>query len=147
MLATVDYAKSGQTLELLSELSPEFPTMDIRLVGVQAPDREQDPWGEAARQCLADLAKDQVRIEPEASGLDRYNRLWASVWAKGTLINAEVLAQGCAFLERDRPWEQRHATALIHAQEEARLLGRGIWNPANPLRESPRTFRQNQSSP
>ncbi|MBE7382526.1 MAG: thermonuclease family protein [Leptolyngbya sp. SIO1E4] len=147
MIATVDYAKSGQTLELLSELSTQMPVMDIRLAGIQAPDMEQTPWGPEARQCLSTLAEGQIRVEPQAPTPDRYNRLWAYVWADGQLVNAAVLAQGCAVLASDRLPQQRYGAQLVYAQEAARLLGYGIWAPENPLRETPDAFRQIQASP
>ena len=142
ILAQVDYAKSGHTLELLAELSAGIPVMDIRLAGVQAPDMEQVPWGPDARQCLSELADDQVRVEPQATIPDKYNRLWAYVWHESQLVNAALLAQGCALLDSDRLSQQRYGDQLIYAQESARLLGLGIWDPDHPLRETPTSFRQ-----
>lgn len=147
IVATVDYAQSGHTLELLSDLSVEFPVLEVRLAGVQAPDRQQIPWGPAARECLAELASHQIRVEPQGTHPDAYGRIWANVWAKGQLVNAAVLAQGCALLDSDRLPQQRYRSELIYAQEEARLLGKGIWSPDNPLREAPSAFRQRRSAP
>lgn len=146
LMATVAYAKSGQTLELQSELSPQLPVLDIRLAGIQAPDLRQEPWGPAARECLATLTAGTVRIEPQTSTPDGYNRLWAYVWAGQQLVNAELLAQGCAFLESDRSGQQRYGEELVYAQEYARLLGLGIWSADQPLRETPASFRQRLSS-
>ncbi len=145
-LATVDYAKSGHTLELLTELSPDLPVMDIRLAGIEAPDRQQKPWGPDARTCLADQMPSRVRIEPQNSTPDQYNRLWAYVWADQVLVNAAVLQAGCAFLDSDRLAQQRYGEQLIYAQEAARLLGRGIWSPVRPLRETPSAFHQRQAN-
>ena len=147
ILATIDYAKSGHTLELLSELNIQMPVMDIRLAGIQAPDVRQKPWGPQARECLGELAKGRVRVEPQVTTPDSYNRLWAYVWADRKLVNAAVLAQGCAFLQSDRLAQQRYGKQLVYAQEEARLLGRGIWAPENPLRETPDSFRQTLALP
>ena len=146
ILAKVDYAKSGHTLELLSDLSHTIPVMDIRLTGVQAPDMQQKPWGPEARQCLSELVDGQVRVEPQSPTPDKYNRLWAYVWDEAQLVNAALLAEGCAFLDSDRLSQQRYGDQLIYAQESARLLGLGIWDPANPLRETPESFRQNRRS-
>lgn len=135
--AKVDYAKSGHTLELLSELSPTTPVLDIRLAGIQAPSRDQNPWGSEARECLADLVNDRrVRIEPQSEPAipDKYNRLWAYVWHESELMNAAALAHGCAYLQSDRLATERYATQLIHAQAKARILGLGLWDPENPLR-------------
>lgn len=146
-LARVDYAKSGHTLELLYELSPQMPVMEVRLAGIQAPDIRQEPWGQQARQCLTDLVDDEVRIESHGIQPDQYNRLWANVWAEGRLLNAALLARGCAYLDSDRLSAQRYGTDLIHAQEEARLLGRGIWSPEAPLRQTSNSFRQTLPDP
>jgi len=149
LVARVDYAKSGQTLELLTELSPELPVMEIRLAGVQAPDPRQQPWGDAARQCLADLSGELIQIEPldaTTPAPDEYGRLWAYVWHDNQLVNAAVLEQGCGFLESDRPAQDRYRDRLIHAQEAARLQGLGVWSPDHPLRESPTAFRQRLES-
>ncbi|NER81496.1 MAG: thermonuclease family protein [Leptolyngbya sp. SIO1D8] len=147
LVGIVDYPKSGHTFELLSELSAQIPILDIRLAGIQAPDMQQKPWGPEARQCLSELAKGSVHIEPQALTPDRYDRLWAYVWKDKQLINAAVLAQGCAFLDSDRLSQQRYGETLIYAQEEARLLGKGIWAPDTPLRETPTSFRQTLASP
>ncbi|MGF1520875.1 MAG: thermonuclease family protein [Leptolyngbyaceae cyanobacterium] len=142
--AKVDYAKSGHTLELLSELSADMPVMAIRLAGVQAPDREQKPWGPESRQCLSELAEGWVRVEPQSLAPDDYGRLWAYVWQDKQLVNAAVLAKGCAFLDSEHLSQQRYAEQLIYAQESARLLGLGIWDPDSPLRETPMAFRQSR---
>ncbi|MEL6383917.1 MAG: thermonuclease family protein [Cyanobacteria bacterium J06626_18] len=147
IVAKVDYAKSGHTLELLSELSADIPVMDVRLAGVQAPDRDQKPWGREARQCLQALTEQsegRVRVEPQSLTPDGYGRIWAYVWQGKQLVNAAVLAEGCAFLDSDRLSQQRYGEQLIYAQESARLLGLGIWDPDNPLRETPASFRQSR---
>lgn len=151
LTATVDYAKSGHTLELLFELSPEMPVTSLRLEGIQAPDREQAPWGEAARSCLSDRLPQTdnqiVRVESSDGPPDQYGRLWAYVWNGSTLMNQALLEEGCAYLASDRLAQSGHYATLLYAQELARLLGRGIWDPAQPLRESPETFRRRSHSP
>jgi micrococcal nuclease len=147
MTAVVDYAKSGQTLELLYELNLEPPVTSIRLEGVQAPDREQEPWGEAARECLAATRNQIIRLETDDWTADQYGRLWAYGWQGKTLLNRQVLEQGCAFLSGDRLAHGEYYQDLLYAQERARLLGLGIWNPKNPLRETPERFRQRSHSP
>lgn len=145
--AVVDYAKTGHTLELLYELKLETPVTSIRLEGIQAPDREQQPWGEAARECLAATRNQTIRLETDDWTADQHGRLWAYGWQGQTLLNRQVLAQGCAFLSGDRLAHGQYYPDLLYAQESARLLGLGIWNPAQPLRETPEKFRQRSHSP
>ena len=147
LTATVDYAKSGNTLELLTELSPELPITTVRLTGIQAPDLDQEPWGEAARDCLTDLRDQVIRLETDDWTPDVYNRLWAYGWQGRELINAATLEQGCAYLAAAELPHLQYGLDLLYAQESARLLGRGIWNPDNPLRETPEAFRQRSPAP
>ncbi len=142
--ATVDYAKSGQTLELLYPLSADYPVMTVRLEGIQAADRQQVPWGPAAQQYLAQFNHQTATITPTDDAIDTFDRLWANVWVKGVWVNEAMVAAGHAWVDRDRlihlsPTEGHH---LLYAQEYARLQGLGIWNAASPLRETASTFRQ-----
>ena len=149
--ATVDHATSGHTLELLFELNLDPPATHLRLAAIQAPDLHQSPWGKQAHKCLTQLLPNRrerlVRVEANDWTADRYGRLWAYVWHGNTLVNQAVLEQGCAYLAGDPMTHGKHASTLLHAQELARLLGRGIWNPENPLRETAEAFRERPPSP
>jgi|GEM_PF-2190020 len=147
LTATVDYAKSGNTLELLFELSPELPVRTIRLAAIEAPDREQAPWGEQARKCLADLSNEIIRLEVTASLPDAYNRLWAYGWLGQASINQRSLAAGCTYLADPSESSSPYYRELLYAQEQARLLGLGIWSPTQPLREPAAAFRGRSHSP
>jgi micrococcal nuclease len=117
----------------------------IRLAGITAPDPQQVPWGEVAQTCLNDQVRNQlVRVEPSDPDVDAYGRLWAYVWRGDRAVNATLLAEGCAYLDTDHLPQNPYADAWIYAQEEGRLLGRGIWDPAQPLRQTPEAFRQSQ---
>lgn len=133
MTATVDYAPNGDTLELLFELNAAVPATQIRLAGVQAPNLEQSPWGTAARECLSDLRNAVVTVDTTDWTVDRYGRVWADAWHGQEWLNRRVLAQGCGYLSGDRA-PTPHYAQLVYAQEAARLLGLGIWNPQHPLR-------------
>lgn len=147
LTATVDYAKSGNTLELLFELSPELPVTTIRLAAIEAPDRDQAPWGEAARACLADLHNQIIYLAPVAAAPDQYDRLWAYGWLGRQSINERSLAAGCSYLADPSEAGSLGNQPFLYAQEQARLLGLGIWNPANPLRETAAAFRERSHSP
>lgn len=146
LTATVDYAKSGNTLELLFELNQVMPVSTIRLAAIEAPDREQVPWGPQARDCLADLHNQIIRLELVDAQPDAYNRLWAYGWLHRDSINADSLAAGCTYLADPTDQFSPYYPELLYAQEEARILGLGIWDPENPLRETAKSFRERSHS-
>ncbi|MGD1860126.1 MAG: thermonuclease family protein [Leptolyngbyaceae cyanobacterium] len=147
LTVTVNYAKSGHTLELLPDLGSEISTTTIRLAAIEAPDRDQNPWGDASRECLSDLENEIIYVEPVDSSPDAYNRLWAYSWLGSESINRRSLAEGCAYLTAPDQSQSPQYQSFLYAQERARLLGLGIWNPMLPLRETAETFRERSPSP
>jgi micrococcal nuclease len=138
---------SGQTLEVL-DLSQSAPqTERVRLLGIEAPDLAQAPWGALAKTRLAELVAGQtVLLESDVEAQDDYARRLAYIWQNGTLLNEQLVAEGQA-LAKSRSPNTKYEQRLAHAQEKARLLGLGIWNPSNPMRQTPGEFRQQHPSP
>ena len=143
----VERVVSGQTLEVSD---PETGERDrVRLLGIQAPNAQQFPWGDAAKQRLQTLVGgEMVRLETDMEPRDRFDRQLAYVWHDKQLINEVIVRDGYVLARSYFPnakYEQR----LDFAQQEARLLDRQIWNPDNPLRQSLRSnseFRIQSSS-
>ncbi|MEO1211471.1 MAG: thermonuclease family protein [Cyanobacteria bacterium J06638_20] len=138
--------KSGQTIEVL-EAGSTLRTA-VRLIGIEAPDPRQLPWGEAATQALqAKLAGQTVRLEFDQEQEDAYGRTLAYVWLGDRLINEAMVEEGWVLAKGRSPrtdiGNTRYALRLANAQETARLLHRGIWNPAQPMRQRPSDFRRN----
>ena len=133
---------TGDTLEVKRLDQPNAIAERVRLVGIDAPDLRQTPWGPDAQAELSQLVVGQaVRLEFINPPRDRDNRLLAYVWQGNVLINGALVSAGLALVSpqaNGSPYEQQ----LRHSQGEARTLGRGIWNPTQPLRESPASFRQ-----
>lgn len=125
----------------------EHPSMTIMLIGLDAPkkatrDREgQEPWGTRAQQFVSLLAtRKEVRVEfdvvvPTEDGRAR----WGYVWLGDKLLNEQVLEAGHAVLATRAP-NVRYVERLRAAQTAAREKERGIWNPTEPLLESPAAF-------
>jgi len=128
---------SGQTLEVIDP--SDGTTRKIRLLGIDAPDLQQDPWGDRARQTLEALALDR-EIRADIRRRDRFGRDWAYVWLDNGLANAQLVAAGQALVASNIA-DPDYARQLQQAQERARLLELGIWDPAEPLRQPPQTFR------
>ena len=133
---------TGDTLEVRRLDQPNAIAERVRLVGMDAPDLRQTPWGPDAQAHLSQLVAGQsVRLEFINPPRDRDNRLLAYVWQGDVLVNVALVTDGLALVSQQAngsPYERQ----LRHAQGAARTLGRGIWDPAQPMRESPSSFRQ-----
>ncbi|MCE2928833.1 MAG: thermonuclease family protein, partial [Candidatus Caenarcaniphilales bacterium] len=76
--------------------------VEIRLVGIDAPEYSQAPWGQKAKEFFASQLKREQEFELELANpsIDKYGRLLAFVFKKEnkkkTLINNELLRNGFA---------------------------------------------------
>jgi len=140
-MTRVERVVSGQTIEI-TDRSAAVPVLEpIRLIGIQAPDIRQKPWGQEARIQLEKLTLGQeVLLEFDVQEKDRFNRLLAYVWLGGKLINEYMVEEGLALAEPYFP-NSKYMERLTNAQERARLMGLGIWDPNQPMRQTPGQFR------
>jgi micrococcal nuclease len=145
MVVRVQRVASGQTVEIVSASGQTPAPQQVRLIGIDTPDLKQQPWGVQAKQRLAELVGSQsVRLEFDVERHDRYGRSLAYLWAGNQLANEQLVASGVA-LAIPRSPNVKYQEKLQRAQESARLMGRGIWNPDTPMRQTPAEFRrQNQ---
>ena len=155
-LVRVNRVVSGHTIEVQSTTNALNQT--IRLIGIQAPDRSQTPWGEDSQAYLETLLLGQTvqlsfgsrgsdehpNAGMESETIDDYGRQWAYVWFNDQLVNQQLLADGMVLLEERSP-HLHYGQQFSHAQHRARILGLGLWNPENPMRQTPREFRQHQN--
>ena len=144
--AKVTRVISGQTVEVL--LTDTSEVAKVRIIGIDAPDLRQDPWGEAAKDRLIELVMAMpVELELEEDRpvnelRDRFNRLPAHIWQNKTLISKQLIESGCV-LANDR-YEHSYSKLMQESQEYARALGYGIWNPQQAMRYTPSQFRINK---
>ena len=128
---------SGQTLEATSM----GKALKVRLAGIEAPDLQQQPWGQIAKQQLeATISGKTATLELDGQP-DKFGRQWAYVWQNGKLLNEQLLKEGYVLWDgrsRDRKYDDR----LEKAQAWARIMGRGVWNSKQPMRQTPSEFRQ-----
>jgi len=118
----------------------------VRLIGIDAPEKAQQPWGKQATAALERMVKNQwVRLETDATPRDRYGRLLAYVYVGQTFVNLELMKQGNAVLLTYPP-NVAHAEEFRAAQERAQALGLGIWDPRRPLEVMPGKFRKRSKS-
>ena len=129
---------SGQTVEVVLIGSSE--ATKVRIIGIDAPDLRQSPWGEAAKKKLSELVVGlPVKLELESEERDRYNRLNAHIWQDETLVSQQLVESGCV-LANDS-YEHKYSKLLMESREYARLMGYGIWNPQQAMRHTPSQFR------
>ena len=140
-LVRVEQVVSGQTLEVVGSGDQLQLTERVRLIGIDAPDLEQRPWGPEARTWLESAIGTQpVLLEADVEERDRFKRRLAYLWRDGVLLNERMVAEGYALAVPRSP-NTKYDQRLVRAQERARLMGLGIWNPAQPMRATPAEFR------
>ena len=135
---------SGQSLEVLGMEAQPNLISQVRLIGLDAPDIRQLPWGEDAKQLVETLiggANQAVNLEFDLEAKDKFNRTLAYVWKDKLLLNEEVVKQGYALFVARSP-NHKYDQRLERAQQWARIMGKGIWNPDKPMRITPGEFRR-----
>ena len=153
--AKVQRVVSGQTLSvlILSEAQPLI--QQVRLLGIDAPDLKQEPWGKSAKTRLRELVSEQkggyfvlqsVLLELGEPDKDQFGRRLAYVWHDGVLVNEQLVAQGYVLADGQSSPQTKYSEKLLRTQEYARLMGYGIWDPKQPMRLTPKEFRTKNTS-
>lgn len=153
--ARVEKVLSGQLIEvtLLNQQPPV--RRQVRLQGIDAPDRQQAPWGKNSLERLTALIEQDnpqklVQLELQELKPDQFERVVAPVWQNRVLLNLALVQEGYALAqlpkEIEEPIINKHQTELLRAQDQARVLGIGIWDPTQPLRLAPIEFRRYQQN-
>jgi endonuclease YncB( thermonuclease family) len=125
--------KDGDTVELLKDGKP----LRVRLLGVDAPEKNQD-YGTVARQYTSDLCFGKT-VNLIVDGNDRYGRTVGTILLPdGRSLNNELVRNGYA-------WHYKaysHDETLAQLEEEARQNRRGLWGKPNPI--APWEFRKSR---
>ncbi len=138
--ATVIAVNDGDTVTLLLG----GKRCRARLIGIDAPEMGQEPWGRLSREHLRKLLKGyrwRVSIEYDRELRDKYDRLLVYLWAPdGQMLNERMLQDGYAVLFTIRP-NSKYAERFRQAQRTARENERGIWGK-DGLREKPLDYKK-----
>ncbi|HSW64923.1 MAG TPA: thermonuclease family protein [Dissulfurispiraceae bacterium] len=117
---------------------------EVRLIGIDAPEIGQQPWGQRARRHLRVLIQKTdatVKLEFDIELRDRYGRLLAYGWTKNNvLLNERMVANGYA-LARTVPPNVKYANRLATAQKKARDRRAGLWK-SHAFATSPKEWRR-----
>jgi micrococcal nuclease len=133
---------SGQTFEVLGMGDQPNLISQVRLIGIEAPDLRQRPWGDDSKTSLESLIADQpVTLEFDVEAKDKIGRTLAYIWKDKVLLNEQMVRNGSALFIARSP-NHKYDLKLERAQQWARLMGEGIWNPDKPMRVSPGEFRR-----
>jgi len=119
----------GDSLTIRDSAEREFK---IRLVGIDAPEREQ-PNYETSRQNLAGLAYGKL-VTVKWHKRDRYGRLVGTVTADYADVGLAQLRAGHAwwfkrYANEQTPYDRSHYET---AEREAKLSQRGLWKTGKP---------------
>jgi len=116
----------------------------VRLTGIDAPELGQGRPGGRAREALRRMLPpgEVVRLERDVTPTDRYGRILAYVWARGTLVNEAMIRQGWAVLYTVPP-NVKYAERFRQAQNEARTGGAGLWSEGG-FECLPRAYRRRE---
>ena len=114
----------------------ETPTI-IHLAEIDAPEKNQ-PYGDTSRQKLAAKLLGRV-VRVTYFEKDRFNNIVGTVNLDDRWINAEVLAEGCAWHDKRYSDDDE----LDTAEQQARAQRLGLWAEAQPV--PPWEWRQTHS--
>lgn len=119
-------------------------TERIRLIGVDAPELKQEPWGRISKRFLKRIISQSdwiVFVEFDIEQRDKYGRLLAYLWTKkGEMINEMMVLNGYAILYTIPP-NVKYVDRLVSAQRHAQMKKLGIWGKKG-LRETPQQWRK-----
>jgi micrococcal nuclease len=139
-LAHVIKVYDGDTVGVILDGEKE----KVRLIGIDAPEIGQKPWGEESKKYLDSLLSSsgwKVKMEYDVEKKDQSGRVLAYLWAAdGKLVNLQMVKGGYALLYIVPP-NVKHAAELRAAQHEARAERLGIWSSGG-LKERPGDYRR-----
>jgi len=120
-LCTVTRIADGDTLDC-------EPLGRVRLLGIDTPELQQEPFGSQAAAALRSLIPvgTELRAEGDVEDRDQYDRALRYLWLDGVLINWVMVRSGHAVLLTYAP-NVRYVESLQRAQALARDQGVGLW--------------------
>ena len=113
----------GDTIRVLVPSGVEEP---VRLIGIDAPEPGQRLAEESAIHLRMLLGSGPLRLVPDVSDRDRFDRLLRYLYVGEVFINEEMVRAGLAVASRYPP-DTAMAAILEDAQIEARVAGIGGW--------------------
>lgn len=156
---TVTKVVDGDTIHFRNTNAREgSATMKIRMQGMDTPEthletdrgtQSQGYWGDAAAEQLEKLIPVGTPVQVHTTEFDKYGRALGRVYRSERDVNLRMVQLGwaspyfiCSGPSCNRSFMEREKVAeYMQACDEAREAGRGIYDPARPLKEMPFEFR------
>lgn len=129
---------SGDTVTVLATSKQQ---LEVRLAGIDAPDRKQPYWRQS-KEALANLVLDR-QVTVAVLKIDQYDRAVGHVSVDGERIGPALIAGGSAWVYR-RFNDDPELLALEQQAEEQRL---GLWALPESQRIPPWIWRRQSRSP
>lgn len=100
----------------------------LRLIGIDSPELDQQPWGRMATQGLLGLIAvgDTLRLVVGQEARDRHGRLLGYLWRNDAFINWQMIRQGWA-VGLEYPPNTRYAEWFRRAEADAEAAHAGLW--------------------
>jgi micrococcal nuclease len=145
------YAQKSSEIQVVKVHDGDTVTLMIngrmrktRLIGIDAPEMNQRPWGRQAKEHLIDIMNHtdwMVTVETDEVSQDKYGRVLAYLWTNNNeLINERMVRDGYAVLFTIKP-NVRYRAAFSRAEKLAQQEMKGIWGPKG-LKEAPAKYRE-----
>lgn len=125
----VERVKDGDTVRIRL---PDGGRADLRLAGIDAPEKDQ-PFGRAAGRRLAALCLGRA-ADADRRDTDRYGRAVGRLLCEGADVGRVLISEGLAWhfvrYAKSQPAEERSGDSAAEAQ--AREESRGLWSDPDP---------------
>lgn len=123
------------SIKIKSFLGIAISVEKVRLIGIDAPEIKQEPWGRKAKKHLKKLISESdgsVYLEYDLDRRDKYGRLLAYLWdKKGRMINEKMIEDGYAAVFIVPP-NVKYVKRFMEAQQTARQKMSGMWGKGGP---------------
>jgi micrococcal nuclease len=140
IFSSVKEVHDGDTISAIINQKKE----KVRLIGIDAPEIGQNPWGMEAKKYLETLLSSsgwKVKLEFDIDKRDKYGRILAYLWTtRGEMVNLLMLKSGNALLFTLPP-NVKYVNDLRTAQREAKDGEFGIWGEKG-MKERPGAYRR-----
>lgn len=90
----------------------------VRLIGIDAPERDEDCYAEAKEYLRSLILYKEVDLEKDISDKDQYGRSLRYVWLGNKLVNAELVRAGVAIAKHYEP-DTKYQRIIADAEQEA----------------------------
>ena len=107
----------------------------VRLIGINSPESNERHYLTAFFDLKFKIKGKVIRLEfdpinEEKNHLGKYGRLLAYIYYKDSLINEEIVKDGCAKAYLKYPFDEKMQLRFLKAEKYAREKKLGIWKPA-----------------